>query len=353
MSTITPAGRQTGAGKRAPAYERHRPESTLLYRLVEQHYPAFEARLTAEGRALPRYVAREFEDFLACGRLEHGFLRVACDGCRAERLVAFSCKRRGFCPSCGARRMAETAALLVDEVFPERPVRQWVLSVPHPLRFLFANDPETMGAVLGVVHRCLAAHLIGKAGLSSKSAHTGAVTLIQRFGGALNLNVHFHMLLLDGVYVERADGTLRFRRVGAPTSGELDELTRTLARRIGRLLERRGLVERDAENAWLAGDEDPEPAAIDTLRAASITCRIALGACARASPRRGADAALPSSARPSGATRRRAAPPPSPRAAGHDVSSACSASTSSPARPAAGGFGPSPASRTDPPSMRS
>ena len=265
------------AGASAGAYARHRPEQTLLYRLVEEHYPALEARLAAEGRALPRYIAREFEDFLACGRLENGFLRLACDGCRAERLVAFSCKRRGFCPSCGARRMAESAAHLVDEVFPERPVRQWVLSVPHPLRLLFANDPEIMGAALGVVHRCLAAHLIAKVGLSKKDARTGAVALIQRFGGALNLNVHFHMLVLDGVYIERADGSLRFRRVGAPTTAELEGLTRTLARRIGRLLERRGLLERDAENAWLAGDEHAEPAAIDTLHAASITYRVAIG----------------------------------------------------------------------------
>ena len=157
MSTVPLAGRHAGAG--APAYARHRPEQTLLYRLVEEHYPAFVARLAAEGRTLPWHVAREFEDFLACGRLEHGFLRVACDGCRAERLVAFSCKRRGFCPSCGARRMAESAALLVDEVFPARPVRQWVLSVPRQLRLLFAHDSGTMSAVLGVVNRCITSHL--------------------------------------------------------------------------------------------------------------------------------------------------------------------------------------------------
>ena len=54
--------------------------------------------------------------------LEHGFLRVRCDKCHFERLVAFSCKKRGFCPSCGARRMAETAALLADEVFPDVPL---------------------------------------------------------------------------------------------------------------------------------------------------------------------------------------------------------------------------------------
>jgi hypothetical protein len=81
--------------------------------------------------------------------------------------------------------MAESAALLVDEVFPEQPVRQWVLSVPYPLRFLFASRPEVMGRVLGIVYRCIATHLIKKAVFSRKTAQTGAVTLIQRFGSAL------------------------------------------------------------------------------------------------------------------------------------------------------------------------
>jgi len=89
--------------------------------------------------------------------------------------------------------MAESAALLVDEVFPEQPVRQWVLSVPYPLRFLFASRPEVMGRVPGSVYRVIATHLIKKAGFSRRTAQAGAVTLIQRFGSALNLNVHFHM----------------------------------------------------------------------------------------------------------------------------------------------------------------
>ena len=85
------------------------------------------------------------------------------------------------------------------------------------------------------------------------------------------------MLFLDGVYVERSDGTLRFRRTGAPASAELDELTRTIAHRVGRLLERRGLLERDAESAWLIGDDGAQPTPIDELRAASVTYRVALG----------------------------------------------------------------------------
>jgi hypothetical protein len=107
-----------------------------------------------------------------------------------EQLVAFSCKRREFCPSCGARRMAQSAALLVDEVFPDQPGRQWVLSVPYPSRFLFASSPEAMNAVLAIVYRVIATHRVGKAGFSGKRAHTGAVTLIERFGSALNLNLH-------------------------------------------------------------------------------------------------------------------------------------------------------------------
>jgi hypothetical protein len=274
MGQAAAATRAGSAG--TPRYARHRPEQTLLYRIVAQHYPALVELLAGQGRPLPDYVQQEFEAYLECGRLEHGFLRVSCESCHAEHLVAFSCKRRGFCPSCGARRMAESAALLVDEVFPEQPVRQWVLSVPYPLRFLFASRPDIMGAVLGTVYRVIATHLAKQAGFTATRARTGAVTLIQRFGSALNLNLHFHMLFLDGVYVERPDGSLTFRWVKAPTSAELSALAEHIASRVGRFLERRGLLERDRENPCLSGlafDDQP----MEALLAHSIAYRIAVG----------------------------------------------------------------------------
>ncbi len=166
--------------------------------------------------------------------------------------------------------------LLVHEVLPEQPVRQSVLSFPVPLRFLFASRPVIMGQVLGIVYRSIATHLIKQAGFSRKSARAGAVTLIQRFGSALNLNIHFHMLFLDGVYVERPDGSLRFRWVRAPTNAELTQLTHTLASRVGRFLERQGLLERDAENSYLSGEEvDDDP--MMQLLGHSITYRIVVG----------------------------------------------------------------------------
>ncbi len=102
-------------------YERHRPEQTTLYRLVQQHAAGFIAHTEAStGGELPRFIKDEFDAFLECGILAHGFLRLHCGECGHDKLLAFICKRRGFCPSCGARRMSQTAAQLVDHVIAAR-----------------------------------------------------------------------------------------------------------------------------------------------------------------------------------------------------------------------------------------
>ena len=92
-----------------------------------EHAEAFFAHVGERGATLAALVHREFERYLRCGRLEEGFVRVVCTSCRHEHRVAFSCKCRGWCPSCGARRMVESAAGLVEHVFPHVPIRQWVL----------------------------------------------------------------------------------------------------------------------------------------------------------------------------------------------------------------------------------
>ena len=176
--------------------------------------------------------------------------------------------------------MADSAALLVDEILPYQPMRQWVLSVPFPLRFLFASNPKAMTRVLAIVYRTIATHLAHKAGFTKPMAQTGAVTLIQRFGSALNLNIHFHMLILDGVYSGGTSGLpLRFRQVKAPSGNELTQLVHTIASRVARYLERQGLLERDSGNLYLTrdavstADEDPS----NHLLGSSITYRIAVG----------------------------------------------------------------------------
>jgi hypothetical protein len=174
--------------------------------------------------------------------------------------------------------MVESAALLVDDVLPAEPIRQWVLSFPFQLRFLLARQPELMGKVLEIVYRTLSTRLIKQTGFNKNTAQTGAVTLIQRFGSALNLNVHFHMLFLDGVYAPNRHGTLRFRRAKAPTLEELNQLVHQISHRVTRHLEKKGWLERDAENSWLLLDTaDQEDDTLSQLQGHSITYRIAMG----------------------------------------------------------------------------
>ena len=150
----------------APGYCRHQPEQTELYSVIARHYPRFVDDIERAGGYLPKSVRQEFQDYLKCRLLEHGFLRVKSDSCCHEHLVVFSCKRRGFCPRCGARRMVKSAAHLIDHVFPEAPVRQRVLTFPFPLRFLFANDPSALSAALAVVHRALSTFVVRQSGIA-------------------------------------------------------------------------------------------------------------------------------------------------------------------------------------------
>ena len=269
-------GKQPWPERRGPGgapvhHERHRPEQTTLYRLVQQHVATFfEQAEAAAGAGLPQFVKDEFDAFLECGILAHGFLRLRCGDCSHDKLVAFSCKRRGFCSSCGARRMAQTATHLVDHVIPRVPVRQWVLSLPIPLRLLLAAQPKLVTPVLQVVHRAITRLLLDQAGLKADEAHSGAVTLIQRFGSAANLNIHLHCLVLDGVYRCDTEGEPVFVEVPAPTDEALQTVLLKIITRTMKLLTRRGvLVEEEGSTYMADSDADSDEArALRPLQAA-------------------------------------------------------------------------------------
>src|SRR5215467_8696511 len=118
-----------------PTYAPRVPSHTVLYTVIAEHLETFLASLAndPEATGLPAYVQQEFYDYLQCGILAHGFLRLGCDTCHKELLVPFSGKRRGFCPSCAGRRMAQTAAHLVEQVLPWVPTHWRVGSLPGPL----------------------------------------------------------------------------------------------------------------------------------------------------------------------------------------------------------------------------
>ena len=260
------------------AYQPRDAERGVLYRVIEAHLDAFldAAAHHAEGARLPMFVEQEFRDFLTCGVLAHGFARLRCSDCAFERLVPFSCKGRGFCPSCGGRRMTESAARLVDHGLPHVPIRQWVLSLPYRLRYILAWNHDLCRAVLGVYARALLAFQCQRARQRGiRDGRSGCVTVIQRFGGGLNLNVHFHTLVLDGVFTERERDTLHFQPAPPPTEEEIGVLLATIARRVRRLLRRRGF---DADPDLAPADPvTAESAALAGISSASIQGRIALG----------------------------------------------------------------------------
>ena len=109
-------------------------------------------QLAQEDRRLPPNVEKELFSYLDCGVLAYGFVRLQCSDCKTEQLVAFSCKKRGFCPSCCSKRMTETSTHLLDHIIPGVPIRQYVLSLPYPLRCWMASNKT----LCGKVHKILA-----------------------------------------------------------------------------------------------------------------------------------------------------------------------------------------------------
>lgn len=287
-------------GRPSSAYAPKAPAQGVLYQVVRDHFETFraEAARVPDRDGLPRFVEEEFRGFLRCGFLAGGFARFHCARCRLDRLVPFSCKRRAVCPSCGGRRMVERAAHLVDRVFPIAPVRQWVLSLPHRLRYALAWDHALCRAVSEVFVRAVLGDLRRRARhAGARGGRGGAVAVIQRFGAALNLNVHIHALVLDGVYVEEDGGTLRFCGVAPPTDEQMDRLLGTLDRRIHRLLARRG-VPGDLDEGSTADSWHEEAPVLAGIAAASVQGRRALGVRAGAPVQRwGASAELRALAR--------------------------------------------------------
>ncbi len=216
----------------------------MLYPLVAEHAETLFAEAqqrTEHGYGYPLFVEQTFRQYLDCGQLQNGFTRLRCSGCGFERLLAFSCKRRGLCPSCEARRMEDTAAHLVDRVLPTAPYRQWVLSLPMELRLRLLKDKTLVSEVLRLFVRRIAAYQRREARkMGIADAKTGSVTFIQRWGGALNANVHYHSVVPDGVFDVRSDGAVQFVPLLSPTDADIENICGQVARRVQRLLEARG-----------------------------------------------------------------------------------------------------------------
>jgi len=189
-------------------------ESFLAY--AREHYDG----------GLPRYVDAELRAYLKCGVFSHGFTRCHCDACGHDLLVAFSCKSRTVCPSCAGRRMANTAAAIVDRVLPDVPVRQYVLSLPYELRRLAAFKADVLTGLGRIfVDAVFASYRRRATRRGGADGQCGAINFVQRFG-SMNLNVHFHVAALDGVFTRDAEAGVQFHAAPPPAREDLEAIVR-------------------------------------------------------------------------------------------------------------------------------
>jgi hypothetical protein len=133
----------------APALSRTRnPRATPLYQLLEAYYE--EVKSVWEERFEKKYgFWRGFVDqvvarYLDCGVAEAGFARLQCQTCGAERLLTLSCKQRGVCPSCDAKRAAAFAAYVKDELVENVGHCLWTFTLPKMLRPYFMRNRELL-----------------------------------------------------------------------------------------------------------------------------------------------------------------------------------------------------------------
>ena len=264
------------AGSRGYVYARRRPELTTLHKVVRENLATLYAATEAgfDGTPLPRFVRQELDGYVGCGSLNRGFAHLKCEGCAQSRLVAFSCRGRGFCPSCMGRRMAQTSANLLDHVLPPAvPLRQWVFTLARPLRTPVAFDGPLLGAVVRLfVDTVLAWYSRRMEIAGAHGGRAGAVTVIQRTSSDLRCNPHVHAIFVDGVFVPAVGG-------GVPTFHALPYLSDTavadvlqIARsRIIKFLSRRGVVDVADDQMTVNDDLAARDPALAALASASVS----------------------------------------------------------------------------------
>jgi hypothetical protein len=141
--------------------------------------------------------------------------------------------------------MEDLTARLCSQVLPAVPLRQWTVSFPFVLRRLMGADPKLLSSVHRSFVRLVFATMRANAPITR--GRCGAVSFLQRFDGSLGIDPHVHLVCLDGVYAERADGSLEFHDTGTPSNEDVETVAVHLHSAIRRILLRRGLITPEGE----------------------------------------------------------------------------------------------------------
>ena len=250
--------RRNGVESCTPFYRPRRPEATALYEVVRDNLETLYGAIDDGAIAvrIPKHARKELEAYLDCGLLCRGFARLRCGDCAESRLVAFSCKGRGFCPSCTGRRMSATSANLMERVLPQVGLRQWVLTFPFPWRRRLSQDGALLGNLTRIFIEAVQTFYAERAARAgAPDAKTGSVTAVQRTSSDLRLNPDLHAIMLDGAWYEQ-DGELAWEGLGHLQTTEVGAVLENTVRRIERHLRRRGLLRIASDDAEAASDPE-------------------------------------------------------------------------------------------------
>lgn len=220
-------------------YKRRKPENTILYQTVLNHLDEY----IMEAGDVPSYVITAFRKYLACGILAHGFARAWCKECGLDFLIAFSCKQRGACPSCNTKYMVQTSAHIVDNVLPRVNYRQWVLAVPKRIRYFLYKEPHHAGKILRLFHTDIERLIREKCINKAEDGRIGAVSFIQRFGAFINVHVHYHSIVTDGIFTEDESGELNFQKAAEITDDDVNLLVEKVRKKVIKYMVRQNLID--------------------------------------------------------------------------------------------------------------
>ncbi len=196
----TPALAPRQQGPAPPFYRPRNARATPLYQLFETYYE--DVKALWEERFEKKYgYWRGFVDtvvarYLDCGTVEAGFARLKCLGCGSERLLTLSCKQRGICPSCDAKRAAAFAAFLQDELLENVGHSLWTFTVPKMLRPYFMRHRELLRDLSRLAYE---KELMSEA-VGDEQARPGVVCVPQTFGSLIQPHPHAHCLVSRGVW---------------------------------------------------------------------------------------------------------------------------------------------------------
>ena len=183
----------------AGIYRQRHPERTIFYRVMFHYFEEFvseyENRFEREYGYFRPVIKEVVEKYLDCGNPKCGFARIRCPDCGTERLLTFSCKVRGFCPSCQAKRLEEWGEWMRESLVLDVPHRQVVLTIPKMLRVFFKYKRSLLSALCLCGKEALLKYFKAVTG---RELTPGIVAVIQSFGSRINLHPHLHFLTTEG-----------------------------------------------------------------------------------------------------------------------------------------------------------